>query len=376
MKIITTEDIIDRSIKVHGYKYSYEKTIYNGSEGLICIICPIHGEFWQRVDTHTKGNGCKQCAKISMKNKVTKTIEKFIKEANIIHNNFYDYSKSIYLGDKNKLTITCLFHGDFQQIAGNHLAKHGCPKCHTKSVKTLLKTLIKSLTEKHNDYYDYSLLTEENIKSENKIPIICPKHGLFYQKQATHLIGRGCVKCSFITIANKTNSNVTEFIEKAKKIHGNKYNYSKVEYKNANTKVTIICKEHGEFKQNPRGHLSNNGCPFCNRYVGYSKSQWINYNKDKEGIFYIIKVFDENEIFYKIGITGKSIQERYKYTGNIPYNYEIIKEIKSKDLEYIWNLEKENKRILKDFKYKPLKSFAGSSVECFSKLNEKMLKLN
>lgn len=67
MKIITTEDIIDRSIKVHGYKYSYEKTIYNGSEGLICIICPIHGEFWQRVDTHTKGNGCKQCAKISMK---------------------------------------------------------------------------------------------------------------------------------------------------------------------------------------------------------------------------------------------------------------------------------------------------------------------
>ena len=88
------------------------------------------------------------------------------------------------------------------------------------------------------------------------------------------------------------------------------------------------------------------------------------------------KVFDENEIFYKIGITGKSIQERYKYTGNIPYNYEIIEEIKSKNLEYIWNLEKENKKILKDFKYKPLKSFAGSSVECFSKLNKKILKLN
>lgn len=167
-----------------------------------------------------------------------------------------------------------------------------------------------------------------------------------------------------------------DIIEKAKKIHGNKYDYSNVEYKNANTKVKIICKEHGEFKQNPRGHLSNNGCPSCNKYVGYSKSQWINYNKEKEGIFYIIKVFDENEIFYKIGITGKSIQERYKYTGNIPYNYEIIEEIKSKNLEYIWNLEKENKKILKDFKYKPLKSFAGSSVECFSKLNKKILKLN
>ena len=54
-----------------------------------------------------------------------------------------------------------------------------------------------------------------------------------------------------------------KFIEKAKNRHGDKYDYSKVEYINSTTKVCIICKEHGEFWQTPHGHVRGQGCPKC-----------------------------------------------------------------------------------------------------------------
>ena len=73
----------------------------------------------------------------------------------------------------------------------------------------------------------------------------------------------GCKKCGIITVANKCRSNTKEFIEKAKKIHGDKYKYSKVDYKTSSKKVIIICPIHGEFLQTPSGHLGNKGCIKC-----------------------------------------------------------------------------------------------------------------
>ncbi len=218
----------------------------------------------------------------------------------------------------------------------------------------------------HDNKYNYS--KSEYKGTAHKIVIICPIHGEFLQKAATHYSGHGCSKCARLLYGNGKRSNTKEFIEKAKTIHENTYIYDKVNYVNSDINVIIICKEHGEFEQAPRTHLSNKGCPKCNLYVGYSRSQWINYNKDNEGIFYIIKCWNENEEFYKIGITGRTIKERYNYIRTMPYNYEIIKEEKSTDLDYIWNLEKEYKRKLKDLRYKPLIKFAGGSVECFTKI--------
>ena len=56
-----------------------------------------------------------------------------------------------------------------------------------------------------------------------------------------------------------------EFIAKAKAVHGNRYDYSKVVYVNTQTKVCIICKEHGEFWQKPKNHLCGNGCVKCSK---------------------------------------------------------------------------------------------------------------
>ena len=107
----------------------------------------------------------------------------------------------------------------------------------------------------HNNKYDYSLVDYKHPKL--KIKIICLKHGMFEIKPYHHLNGSGCPKCAG---KNKTTK---EFIDEANEIHGNKYDYSLVEYKNAITKIKIICPIHGIFEQKPNNHLNNQSCPKC-----------------------------------------------------------------------------------------------------------------
>ena len=107
----------------------------------------------------------------------------------------------------------------------------------------------------HGDKYNYSKVIYKN--SSTKVCIICPEHGEFWQTPNSHMQGSGCPKCSGIGLTR------SELINKFKKIHGNKYDYSKIEYKNTHTKICIICPEHGEFWQSPNGHLNGNGCPVC-----------------------------------------------------------------------------------------------------------------
>src|SRR4051812_41756005 len=110
----------------------------------------------------------------------------------------------------------------------------------------------------HNDKYDYSKTNYTN--SKTKIKIICPVHGEFEQTPTDHLRGRNCFKCG-VGIRSKNRTKTTkEFVEKAKTIHGDKYNYHLTAYKNANQKIKITCLIHGEFEQTPNNHLSGKGC--------------------------------------------------------------------------------------------------------------------
>ena len=119
----------------------------------------------------------------------------------------------------------------------------------------------------HNNKYGYSEVEYNGCK--NKVKIICPEHGIFEMTPDCHINGKnGCPKCSGKVFCNE------DAIYKFKKIHGDKYDYSKVEYINAYTKVTIICPEHGEFKQTPHNHLNGNGCPKCGR-IKNSKSKTL-----------------------------------------------------------------------------------------------------
>ena len=114
----------------------------------------------------------------------------------------------------------------------------------------------------HHNKYDYSKVEYANNKT--KVCIICPEHGEFWQTPSDHLNGKGCPQC-----AGNIRCDKDTFIEKAKHTHNDRYDYSKVEYVNAHTKVCIICPEHGEFWQTPNNHLNGNGCPLCkNRKIG------------------------------------------------------------------------------------------------------------
>jgi hypothetical protein len=109
----------------------------------------------------------------------------------------------------------------------------------------------------HNFEYDYSLVDYKNNKTS--VSIKCKIHGLFNQRPINHINGKsGCPFCY-----GHIKSSLEEFIVKSNQIHNFKYDYSIVDYKNNKTKVSIICNEHGIFKQSPNVHLSGHGCFIC-----------------------------------------------------------------------------------------------------------------
>lgn len=119
--------------------------------------------------------------------------------------------------------------------------------------------------KKHGDKYDYSLVNYINNNTE--VSIICKKCGIvFYQKPIKHLAGQGCRFCAIKERANLQKINYDDFIRRAKIVHGDKYDYSKVEYIDSATKICIICKKHNyEFFQTPNNHLRGQGCYLCGK---------------------------------------------------------------------------------------------------------------
>lgn len=409
MRKFTLKEFIEKARLIHGNKYDYSKTIYVTKRDKVTITCPIHGDFVQCAGHHVRGQGCPECGKIKAKlrngeyknsrkniltfkddiknifgdkyevigeyiNNKTK-IELYCKEKNkdgIEHGSFfarpdslmqghgckhfkngkiykekfikkygdkYDYSyivDDMYYDAKDVIKIICKEHGPYEQKIKNHLTKCGCPECGKEKisrskklsfniVKERLTTICEGkFTYNINDYintntpfpltcikcgntfkrdlnalqtndscpfcngkprnrrytteefiqlastiheykYDYS---KSVYKQHNeKLCVICHEkdrfgneHGEFYVTPHSHIsiTKTGCPKCS-----GKYQKTTNDFINEANEMHDFYYDYSKTSYKNAKTKVCIICPEHGEFWQTPNGHLTGNGCPVC-----------------------------------------------------------------------------------------------------------------
>ena len=254
MRKLTTEEFVEKAKTVHGDKYDYSKVEYLNNSTYVCIICPEHGEFWQKPSNHLMGNGCPKC------NGKGLSSEEYIIEAHKVHGDKYDYSKVDYKSKKEKICIICPEHGEFWQIAQSHLSGHGCPKCaieHCSDTQRLSKEdFISKAKSIHGDKYDYSKV--EYVNAQTKVCITCPEHGEFLQVPNAHLRGSGCPKCG-----GKLVNNTEDFISRSNEIHNNKYDYSKVKYINSQTKVCIICPKHGEFWVTPNNHLRGKGCPKC-----------------------------------------------------------------------------------------------------------------
>lgn len=211
--------------------------------------------------------------------------EEFLKKAKEIHGNKYDYSKVEYVNNHTKVCIICPEHGEFWQTPQSHLHNKGCKKCSFRKMgvdKTkTTEWFIDKAKKIHGDRYDYSKVEYKG--NRYGVKIICPKHGEFIVQAANHLKGRGCKKCAFEKISKIKSKTTEQFIKKAKEVHGNKYDYSKVEYKNCDTPVCIICPKHGEFWQRPSVHLSGCNCPKCsneNFPIKYTTNEFIEKAKE------------------------------------------------------------------------------------------------
>lgn len=184
------------------------------------------------------------------------TQEEFLQKAKSVHGDEYDYSKVKYVNMHTPVTITCKKHGDFEQKPYKHIQGHGCTLCHGTYKKTT-EQFIEEARKVHGDKYDYSKVRYVN--TDTRVEITCRKCGYtFMQQPYAHLQGKGCGMCN-----GGLKKTTDAFIKKAKEVHGDKYDYSKVEYVNRLTKIQIICPEHGEFMQTPNDHLDGCGCPVC-----------------------------------------------------------------------------------------------------------------
>jgi hypothetical protein len=260
MGVFSNKDqFIHKARSLHGNHYDYSKVEYIGSKVEVLIICPKHGEFYQKPNVHLQGSGCRKCGYEKNARSQTLGLEGFLKRAYEKHGDKFDYSKVEYIDAHTSVKIICPNHGIFSQKPYVHFG-HGCPKCsgvitHRRDSEEFIKTARK----KHGNKYDYS--KTEYINAESHVIIICSEHGEFSQIAKNHLKGHGCPNCY-----GNMRRTFEVFLQEATAIHGEQYDYSLANYRNDKTPLILICKTHGKFFIQPRLHLkAGKGCPICDR---------------------------------------------------------------------------------------------------------------
>jgi len=272
------KDFIKRARSIHGKKYGYDAVRYRNIDSRVNIKCPTHGYFEQIAWNHIgrPRSGCPKCGDLRMAEKRrSKNADAFVNEARKIHGNHYDYSKAVYKAINKPVCVICPLHGEFWPTPHNHITlKSRCFKCAKKeSAKKVIeefeKTFVQRARQIHGLKYDYKKATYKG--ASKPVAILCKKHGLFYQTPAVHLSGGGCKTCGRERLRKMFTFTNKEFLKRARRLHRKKYQYLE-SYKNSQTPIKIRCPDHGCFSQTPANHLSGSGCAKCsNRDSGKEK---------------------------------------------------------------------------------------------------------
>lgn len=268
----TREQFIIEAVSVHGNLYDYSKVVYKNNITKVCIICPIHGEFWQTPKQHLRGQGCPLCGKKKTRGKSGKF-------------------------DNSKRELWKTIRKDYQ------ISEETSPQAFNTEI------VVEFLKEKYGDAYDYSKVNY--VRMRDKITLICPKHGEF-EKTASALLHdtTGCPICIKERKRELFALGKDVFIERAHKLYNGFYNYDRVNYYNNSTNVEIICPKHGVFVCTPGNHLKGRGCPICKSETFVYEQRLYNF---------LLMIFEETDIIrqYKpLWLTGnKSIDfyiEKYR----------------------------------------------------------------
>lgn len=237
--------------------------------------------------------------------------EEFKRKFKEKYGDIYDLSKVEYVNNKTDVTVICPIHGEFKKRPDLLLDGCKCPKC-SKTTRTTEEDFFEKAKYVHNNFFEYEEGSFTNVSS--KVGIICPIHGLFYQKANNHLNGAGCPECRKdkikheITKLPQKNKTTTKydndtFIKKIMELYGDKYVLEDVEYVNNRTPISIGCRKHGNFFITPNHLLYGRGCPKCSKNYHYNTKEVINEFKKIHGDKYSYEKTDYQRTHDNIIVT-------------------------------------------------------------------------
>ncbi len=292
----TPEQIIEYFNSIHGYKYNYEV----GSNNEIKIVCKKHGLVSLDMVDHLIGHGCNKCAEIKIK--VGALLDNALKNNSDINISIIEnfLTNKVPVPDPVQVASVPVAPVPVVRVPVDTIVTAVVPAVvsRPKIVRTIQpsettaetteiservpkkRKTNKEFTEDaiavHGNKYIYTAVEYVNCRTE--VTIICKEHGPFEQTPVKHLLGAGCDECKnkpkpgaagavvqAPKIEKVSKNELFNFIEKSRSVHGSKYDYSQVKYVNLSTKVIIVCKEHGPFKQIPNNHLKGQNCMSCSR---------------------------------------------------------------------------------------------------------------
>jgi len=260
----------------------------------------------------------------------------------------------VYRTNKIDVIITCPIHGDFEQTPKTHLENHGCRDCGNESKRKTSEDFFTQAYIKHKGRYDYTESVYTG--STENITFTCPEHGEITQVAYDHLRNGGCDLCGIFKASALRLKTQEKFIQEAKKVHKNKYTYLRTIYNGSLEDIIVTCPIHGDYPQNSSIHLRGCGCPKCAEY---------GFDKTKPAILYYLKVIlEDNTSLYKIGITNRTVKERFSST-----DLEVIKVLRQKSYKVgndAYNWEKKIKAMYKQYQYKGPKVLKDGNTELFT----------
>ena len=362
-----TEYYINKAVEKRGLIYDYSKVKYINNYTKVEIVCNKHGSFYQTPKNHLQNEqNCPLCVILKGKyHPVKNTIDDFKEKAYNKHKGEYTYIK-FDEEDESYVHINCKKHGDFKQKKSVHLTGSGCKQCAKDKmpIKYTHDYLIETLKLNNSHYLKGDFKVVSECRKRHSRVLVEDKYGIC-NVSVSNLVG-GC-NTSIVTAVDK----LQYFINQANEKHKGLYDYSHIKsYKNNNDYLNITCKIHGIFKQKAMSHLNGSGCPLC-KLSPFNYNEWGENGKKSHNFesfkLYIVKVYRDNEVFYKVGKTFTSLKSRFY---SIPYSFEPIY-IYESDHYKVCVLENLIHKLLTFYRYKPKKVFGGYT-ECFYKLPENL----
>ena len=265
---ITQDQFLERMKNIHP-QYDFSQFKYLGNAVKSTVLCSRHGAFEAHPNSLSNGQGCRACGVERSAKSRTITFPEFVEKARSVHGDAYDYThlSEDWVQATKKAKIYCNTHGEFfEQRPDLHLRGRGCPKCGRLRIGVALldsqDEFVAKCLNVHGKTYDLSKVTYSG--SMNPVEVICRIHGSFFPR-AGNFINRqsGCPSCANAAVGLMSRKPEHSYLARGVKAHAGKYAYGKVIYENGKSYITVICKEHGKFRQLADDHLKGIGCQKC-----------------------------------------------------------------------------------------------------------------